>query len=99
MYVLFIYLQVKHSGCSISLEWGRAGIFDNEVVQLYFGHIKNCTEGIVTTIAAKQKTKTPPPALHTVELLRVASSKLHIGPKQAMDLAERLYVQVSQRYE
>lgn len=90
------YLQVKYDCAIINLEWGRMGLFDNEVTHLLFGLIKDCKVGIVTEFTAKQKAKVPPPALHTVELLRVASSKLHIGPKQAMDVAERLYIEVSQ---
>ena len=80
----------------IGLDWSREGLFDNEVAHLFYTLIKDTKQGIVTAVTAKQKTKAPPPALHTVELLRVASSKLHIGPKQAMDVAERLYIEVSQ---
>ena len=70
------------------------GLFDQEVVTLLYGLIKDSKEARVTSLTTKQKTKAPPLALHTVELLRVASSKLHIGPKQAMEVAERLYVEV-----
>lgn len=79
----------------INLEWSRIGLFDHEVAHLLYGLIKDSKEGRVTALTAKQKVKVPPAALHTVELLRVGSSKLHIGPKQAMDVAERLYIQVS----
>ena len=89
-------MQVKLGSAMISLEWSREGLFDNEVAHLFYTLIKDSKQGTVTAVTAKQKTKTPPPALHTVELLRVASSKLHIGPKQAMDVAERLYIEVSQ---
>lgn len=40
-----------------------------------------------------EKTKPRPLALNTVELMRVASSGLGMGPQQAMTLAERLYTQ------
>jgi len=53
----------------------------------------------VVGVVEKPKAKTPPPALHTIELLRMASSKLHIGPKQAMDMAERLYIEVRPWWE
>jgi len=33
-----------------------------------------------------------PPGLNTVELLKAASSRLGIGPKDAMRIAERLYL-------
>ena len=38
-----------------------------------------------------------PPCLCAVELLKTASSSLGIGPAYAMQVAERLYTQVSER--
>ena len=87
---------MKLNSTTINLEWNREGIFDSEVAHLFLCLVKDSKEAKVIALTAKQKTKSPPPALHTVELLRVASSKLHIGPKQAMDVAERLYIEVSQ---
>ena len=49
----------------------------------------------IESVSEKPKSKSPPVALHTVELLRACSSRLHISPKQAMDIAERLYTEVS----
>merc|ERR1711935_939131 len=40
-----------------------------------------------------EKSKQKPQGLNTVELLRVCSSKLGIGPAQAMSVTERLYTQ------
>ena len=48
----------------------------------------------VLSVTSRPHSKPPPPALHTVELLRAASQRLHIGPKQAMDIAEKLYIEV-----
>ena len=67
------------------------------MAHLLCGLLKDNKEGRVIALTARLKVKAPPPALHTVELLRVASSKLHIGPKQAMDVAERLYTKVCLR--
>lgn len=47
------------------------------------------------SVSEKARAKAPPTALHTVELLRACSSRLHISPKQAMDIAERLYIEVN----
>lgn len=46
------------------------------------------------SVLEKPRSKAPPPALNTVELLRSASIRLHVGPKQTMDIAERLYTEV-----
>lgn len=79
----------------MSLEWGREGVFDQEVGHLFLAMVRECKEARLASVSEKQRTKTPPLALHTVELLRAASSRLHMGPKQAMDVAERLYTEVS----
>lgn len=78
----------------ISLDWGREGLFDKEVALLFLMRVQDCQEAHVLNVAHKPRSKPPPIALHTVEMLRAASSKLHIGPKQAMDYAERLYTEV-----
>lgn len=47
----------------------------------------------VTSIQSTEKSKSRPIALNTVELMRVASSGLGMGPQHAMQIAERLYTQ------
>lgn len=42
---------------------------------------------------SKEKTKSRPTALNTVELMRIASSGLGLGPHHAMQIAEKLYIQ------
>lgn len=45
------------------------------------------------SIDTKEKVKARPIALNTVELMRVASSGLGMGPHHAMQIAEKLYTQ------
>ncbi|ELW72593.1 DNA topoisomerase 3-beta-1 [Tupaia chinensis] len=47
----------------------------------------------VEAASRKEKAKQRPLALNTVEMLRVASSALGMGPQHAMQTAERLYTQ------
>ncbi|MED6285268.1 DNA topoisomerase 3-beta-1 [Characodon lateralis] len=47
----------------------------------------------VESVSKKEKAKQRPQALNTVEMLRVASSALGMGPQHAMQIAERLYTQ------
>lgn len=47
----------------------------------------------VVSVQSTEKSKSRPIALNTVELMRVASSGLGMGPQHAMQIAERLYTQ------
>ena len=44
----------------------------------------------MTGVSVKEKAKERPIALNTVELMRVASSGLNMGPHHAMMIAEKL---------
>ena len=46
----------------------------------------------MTEVSVKEKAKEKPIALNTVELMRVASSGLNMGPHHAMQIAEKLVV-------
>lgn len=69
-------------------------MFDNEVGHLFLATVRDEKTAKVEGVSEKQRSKAPPIALHTVEMLRSASSRLHMGPKQTMDVAERLYTEV-----
>ena len=88
-------MQVRRGSATALLDWAREGLFDNEVAHLFLSLIHEEKEARVKSVSEKPRSKAPPIALHTVELLRSASSRLHMGPKQAMDVAERLYTEVS----
>lgn len=51
----------------------------------------------VTEVSEKEERRPRPHGLNTVELLKVASSSLGIGPAAAMSIAERLYISVRVR--
>ena len=50
--------------------------------------------GKVISVTEKEKVRSRPSALNTVELLRLASSGLAMSPTHTMAIAERLYIQV-----
>ncbi len=79
----------------VGLDWCADSVFDHEVGHLLLSLVRDHTHARVVGVAEKPHSKAPPTALNTVELLRVASSRLNIGPKSTMDMAERLYIEVS----
>lgn len=90
----FLQLQAEHPSHEfMQLEWERGRIFDREVAQMFLNLTKGERETRVLRIDTKEKTKQRPQALNTVELMKVASSSLGMGPHHAMQIAERLYTQ------
>ncbi|KAF0929525.1 hypothetical protein E2562_021771 [Oryza meyeriana var. granulata] len=84
---------VIKDGNEIQLEWDRKKLFDFDVTVMFQKMVTG--DGIlkVTDISVKEECKARPPGLNTINLLKVASSALGIGPQIAMHLAERLYTQ------
>ena len=89
-------LQVSvenEAGQKIGLEWDRVRCFDKEVAVMFLNLVKAAPGAKVSSIAIKEKQKEKPIALNTVELMRMASSGLGMGPQHAMMIAEKLYTQ------
>ncbi|XP_032561503.1 DNA topoisomerase 3-beta-1 isoform X2 [Chiroxiphia lanceolata] len=78
---------------SLTLDWDRVRVFDREVAQMFLNITKMSKEARVESVSKKEKLKQRPLALNTVEMLRVASAALGMGPQHAMQIAERLYTQ------
>ncbi|XP_042721854.1 DNA topoisomerase 3-beta-1 [Lagopus leucura] len=78
---------------SLTLDWDRVRVFDREIAQMFLNVTKTAREAKVESVSKKEKVKQRPLALNTVEMLRVASAALGMGPQHAMQIAERLYTQ------
>ncbi|KAF5894549.1 DNA topoisomerase 3-beta-1, partial [Clarias magur] len=83
----------KGKESAITLDWDRVRVFDREIGQMFVNMAKSAREALVESVSKKEKAKQRPLALNTVEMLRVASSALGMGPQHAMQVAERLYTQ------
>ncbi|XP_039627490.1 DNA topoisomerase 3-beta-1 isoform X1 [Polypterus senegalus] len=83
----------KGKEVALTLDWDRVRVFDREVGQMFLNIVKTAREAKVESVIKKEKAKQRPLALNTVEMLRVASSALGMGPQHTMQVAERLYTQ------
>uniref|UniRef100_A0A1B6EGG0 DNA topoisomerase n=1 Tax=Clastoptera arizonana TaxID=38151 RepID=A0A1B6EGG0_9HEMI len=97
---LYWYIQVSleldptKSEKEVTLEWGRVRCFDKDVALMILNRVRaHGPKPIVKKSSTTTKTKVRPLALNTVELMRVASSGLGMGPHHAMQIAEKLYTQ------
>ncbi|MQM17056.1 hypothetical protein Taro_050021 [Colocasia esculenta] len=88
-----LHLQIVKEGYELQLEWERNKIFDFDVAVMFQKLVANVSTLKVTHISTKEECKTRPCGLNTVNLLKVASSALGLGPQTAMQVAERLYTQ------
>ncbi|VDP32946.1 unnamed protein product [Schistosoma curassoni] len=82
---------VDDTGGVLEMSWNRDRIFDKEAASVFLGRVKSSKTAEVVQVSVKQKIKPRPQGLNTVEMLRVASAGLGIGPHSAMAIAERLY--------
>ncbi|KAJ6225386.1 hypothetical protein RDWZM_003931 [Blomia tropicalis] len=65
--------------------------FNCNNIKLIYNYLKNIGEGKVVSVVKSKRTTFKPKALNTVEMLKIASSKLGISPHQTMQIAEKLY--------
>lgn len=78
----------------LTLEWQGERQFNHQAIKsLYNSSLKDVKVGTVLSVKKSRKSTPKPKALNTVEMLKVASSRLGMGPHMAMQIAERLYTQ------
>lgn len=85
--------SLSKGGHQIQLKWERNRVFDHDVAVIF--HKMVAAAGLLTVkdISKKEERKGRPTGLNTVNMLKVASSALGMGPHHAMQIAERLYTQ------
>nr|CAD1839134.1 unnamed protein product [Ananas comosus var. bracteatus] len=84
---------IMKDGYEVQLDWDRRKVFDSEVATMFQKMVTDDGTLKVTDISTKEECKPRPSGLNTVNMLKVASSALGLGPQMAMQLAERLYTQ------
>lgn len=89
----YIVAKVHLSNIQVELEWSRKRVFDHSVGQLFEDIVKKNSEAKIISCVIKDGSSQRPKPLNTVELLKIASKQLGIGPHTTMHIAEKLYTQ------
>lgn len=85
----FWYLCLTCPG--VELKWNRNRLFDNGTVSALHSLCGSAQEVTVVEFSQQPKSKWRPLPLNTLELTKLASTKLRIPSHQAMSIAETLY--------
>eukprot|EP00940_MAST-03C_sp_MAST-3C-sp2_P002319 g2319.t1 len=76
----------------LRLSWRRNRLFDENATRAILDTVLESKFAVVRTLTLKRGSKSPPVALNTVAMLKIASRALRIGPKDTMRTAEDLYL-------
>ncbi|KAL3315335.1 DNA topoisomerase 3-beta-1 [Cichlidogyrus casuarinus] len=87
-----ITASIQNKGDQVDLDWDRDRLFDKDAALLLLNSVKSSKTALILDVSKKMSTMPRPQGLNTVEMLRVASASLGIGPHQCMSIAERLYI-------
>ncbi|CBH17906.1 DNA topoisomerase III, putative [Trypanosoma brucei gambiense DAL972] len=79
-------------GSPITFEWARGRVFDELIARLLHQRVSRSKVAKVVDVSVGADTRARPTALNTVELMKIASKFLGIGPHHAMQIAENLYI-------
>jgi len=78
-------------GHTFTLEWDRGRLFDLPIAQLIHSMVADKKAARVMDVNKRKEAKARPGGMNTVAMLKAASSRLGIGPHEAMKVAEHLY--------
>jgi DNA topoisomerase-3 len=76
----------------IPLEWERGRVFDQSIAETFAHIVSQESHLLCYDVKVSETRKAKPQPLNTVELLKLASKNLGIGPHAAMRAAEHLYL-------
>lgn len=107
-FVIYRYLQIlrfvpqsfwsiavndKRDNISVSFNWKRHRLFDEHTCLAFYSKIMEVPKARVTNVTGKQKTNWRPEPMYTTSMEKLASNKLRISAKEALNIAEKLYTQ------
>eukprot|EP00438_Fugacium_kawagutii_P025440 Skav204285 [mRNA] locus=scaffold409:282779:287130:+ [translate_table: standard] len=88
-----IKAEIQKEGRALAFAWRRGRLFDRlAVLALFELVVEHAPNGaIVVNVSEEPKSRWRPLPLNTVEMTKLAASKLRISPQRCMQLAEELY--------
>ena len=91
---LDVSIDVPYADTSrkVALEWERGRIFDQSITETFAAMVNQESYLLCYDVKTSETRRTKPEPLNTVELLKLASKSLGIGPHAAMRAAEYLYL-------
>eukprot|EP01094_Clydonella_sp_ATCC50884_P016000 TRINITY_DN2668_c0_g3_i1.p1 TRINITY_DN2668_c0_g3~~TRINITY_DN2668_c0_g3_i1.p1 ORF type:complete len:846 (+),score=211.68 TRINITY_DN2668_c0_g3_i1:225-2762(+) len=87
-----IAVKVQRNGVPVDLTWARKRVFDHNTAILFHEMIKDVSKAELLSCENKEGRKSKPKPLNTVELMKIGSQNLGMGPHHVMQIAERLYI-------
>lgn len=87
-----IAVSHKKDGISVSFNWRRRRLFEEHACLAFYSKIMECPKARVTNIVGKPKSNWRPEPMHTTAMEKLASTKLKLTAKDAMSIAEKLYM-------
>ncbi|KAF4673363.1 DNA topoisomerase 3-beta-1 [Perkinsus olseni] len=91
-YTMDVKLEGSQLASPLWLEWARGQLFDLQAATTFKSMIDSHQWATVTDVSEKEERRSRPGAMNTVLMLKLASQQLGMGPQQAMQVAERLYL-------
>lgn len=91
----YVNCQVKESKSEIklNLNWRRGGrFFNQQICNAFKSLLSSSSFATITSVKESVSKRSRPLPLNTVELLKLASTKLRMGPREALETAQRLYI-------
>lgn len=85
-------VTVSKGGRDLPLTWDRGQVFDRPIGSTFLNLVNEAKDAKVVDVNKKESRSVRPQALNTVAMLKMASTRLGIGPNQALHMAERLYL-------
>ena len=76
----------------MDIVWSRGRVFDEAVANTFAELVRDDGMAVVRCVVESPGFRARPVPMNTVEMLKVCSRALGMGPQQAMRVAERLYL-------